>query len=82
MFHPRIPLRLVIAVAIILSSTLADAQQYTSYVAQLSGKNQVPTTVQSAATGVLTLNVDVATKVEYYTFRMNKVTNYLMSHIH
>ena len=79
MFQPRIPLQLVIAVAVILSSTLANAQlytdmhRYTSYVAQLSGKNQVPTTVQSAATGVLTLNVDVATKVGYYTFRWERV---------
>eukprot|EP00882_Tetradesmus_deserticola_P001345 GHRQ01001456.1.p1 GENE.GHRQ01001456.1~~GHRQ01001456.1.p1 ORF type:complete len:195 (+),score=48.04 GHRQ01001456.1:152-736(+) len=56
--------------------------RYSTYVAQLNGRNTVPNPIMSSGTAVFTLNVDSTAQAAYYTFRINNIVNYTMSHIH
>lgn len=63
-------------------STTGFNRRLTSFTAQLSGANQVPAPVQSAASATFSLVLDSVNQVGYYTLIIRNVAQFTMAHIH
>ena len=63
-------------------TTAGFGRRLISFTALLSGANQVPTPVQSAATATFSLTIDTVNQVGFYTLTIRNVAQFTMAHIH